>query len=759
METEDKLKEETIDWAKRYLASGLTVIPIAYKTKHPMEGVPLHEFWDRKPTEEELDKWFPPNTHNGIGIVVSGNLMGIDIDDPAILPILYRTKTIDELAKGTWVSKTNGGYHIYLDMGEANKRKEPIYVLNSDGVRLVEVYFEKHTLIEEPSIHKSGKTYRWITDISKVKIKKLDKKGGKGLIDELIRYERHYPLIDYMIPRWKNSVRHDTIMFLGGAMRKSGIDVEDAIWIIDAIATGAGDNDSRGRVATMRRNYGKPSGEIKGYTGLTGLFGKEVADKILTYLPHTEKDSNGDNADDDDIPEEWEYLTLDKDGLPNGIDVAKLVRHLMEDYIFLTFDDSKEVLYYKDGIYAFGGEVLIEGECQQCIPMEFAAKYLHRCCIDEIIGNIQRLTYIDRKEFDARRDGLLIVDNGVINIETGEFKEHSSDILALSKSPIKYNPDAVCPQIEKFVDEIINEDELPLLQEFSGYVLYPSLPTHKSFWCYGSGRNGKDTFFSILSNLIGEENISNTDISTLENNRFAPAGLYGKSLNISGEVSPKSLYQMNVFKALTGGTPIDVEKKFGHAFKFKYSGKMVVFGNKMPKIFEDTVALWERILIVRFPHQFLDNDPHTIKDLAGKLSTPDEMSGFLNWALTGLKRLKDNNWMFSSSKTADEMKAEFLTQSNPVRAFFDTCCIVEKGGWIATAKLYDAYLDYSHDEGLGDEESLKGFGYRLGNISGIYADRRNVKGKGKQSGWRNVALKEDKEDEPNDDGTWNWRDD
>ena len=743
METETNPEDKSIDWANQYGNNRLTVIPVSYKAKNPIKGLSLHEFWNRKPTEAELNKWFYPNTKNGIGVIISGNLIGIDIDDPAILPILFPTKTVEQLSRETWVSKTNGGYHLYFRVkkGVIN-RKEPLYILNSNGERMVEVYFEKRFLIEEPSIHKSGKYYQWLTDIKNVKIKEFDEEQKTGFIKELERYERCYPLVDFMTLLWKDSIRHDTIMFLGGAMRKSGIELEEAIWVIDAIASSVGDDDHRGRKSTMQDTYAKPISAIKGYKGLRDLFGGKDADRILKYLPS--KRTNGNK-----------YLMVDKDGHPDGIDEVKLVKDLMADYIFLTFEDSKEVLYYDKGVYAFGGETLIEKEIERRIPPEYSVKYLSRHSIDEIIGHIQRLTYINRKEFDECRHSLLIVNNGIIDIETGGFREHSPEIKVLSKIPIKYEPEATCQKIDNFIGEIINEDEIPLLQEFTGYCLYPDLPTHKSFWAYGGGRNGKDTFFSLLGKLVGDDNISNTDLSTLENNKFAPAGLYGKSLNISGEVSPKSLYRMNIFKALTGGTPIDVERKFGHAFKFKYRGKMVVFGNKMPKIYEDTIALWERIMIVKFPHEFLDNDPHTVKDLAGKLSTPEEMSGFLNWALDGLKRLRDNNWMFSSSKTADEMKAEFLTQSNPVRAFFDTYCDIEKGEWTPTSKLYDAYLDYSHDEGFGDDETLTGFGRRLGNISGIYSERRRVKGKGKHSGWRNVILKND--GERNDDGEWEWK--
>ena len=40
-------------------------------------------------------------------------------------------------------------------------------------------------------------------------------------------------------------------------------------------------------------------------------------------------------------------------------------RMIMADYNFLTYQDTDEVLYYKDGIYNLQGEVLIKEEAER----------------------------------------------------------------------------------------------------------------------------------------------------------------------------------------------------------------------------------------------------------------------------------------------------------------------------------------------------------------------------------------------------------
>ena len=59
----------TLDYAKEYLAKGLSVIPIKPGSK--VAAVKWQEFQTRKATEEEIRKWFGNGSGNGIGIVTA----------------------------------------------------------------------------------------------------------------------------------------------------------------------------------------------------------------------------------------------------------------------------------------------------------------------------------------------------------------------------------------------------------------------------------------------------------------------------------------------------------------------------------------------------------------------------------------------------------------------------------------------------------------------------------------------------------------
>ena len=86
----------------------------------------------------------------------------------------------------------------------------------------------------------------------------------------------------------------------------------------------------------------------------------------------------------------------------------------------------------------------------------------------------------------------------------------------------------------QFPRERIDKENIPLVQEIMGYSLVPSMPFHKLFWFYGTGRNGKSKIVTTLEYILGEDNCSNLNISEFkERRRFSLCQLYGKLLNIS----------------------------------------------------------------------------------------------------------------------------------------------------------------------------------------------------------------------------------
>lgn len=420
----------------------------------------------------------------------------------------------------------------------------------------------------------------------------------------------------------------------------------------------------------------------------------------------------------------------------NGkVDIGRVVDHLMEQYTFKTMADTEEVYIWWDGVYKSNGEVFIKGKVEEMLNNE-STEHIK----SEVIGHIRGLTYTPRSWFNRQDLPFLPLKNGILNLDTNEFSGLTPTLLVTYQIPVDFIDGVDCPNVKNFLNEVFAgyEDVIPLIQEIFGYCLYPGMPAQKSFWWYGSGANGKTSVATLLMDMLGkDDNVVSIDLCTLENQRFAPAGLYGKMLNSVGEPNPERLGKSTLFKQATGGDPIYSDRKNRSPIIFNNFAKFLIYANDYPEIADSTHAFWRRIIVVKFPNRFEgDND---VKDISKTIETPKELSGLLNWSLEGLKRVKNNNWEFSVTKTMEESKVEFMLLSNPVEAFIKIACTLDKNGRTSIKDLYESFKDFC-EENEAKICTKTMFSKKLGECYGIAPDRWGTKGKIVR-GFSGISLK------------------
>ena len=414
-----------------------------------------------------------------------------------------------------------------------------------------------------------------------------------------------------------------------------------------------------------------------------------------------------------------------------------ILNDLMERFIFVTADDNEDVYVYRDGIYV-PGEKLIKAETEKIIGDE-ASTYL----ITEIINHIRRRTYVPRSLFNKDKN-YLPVKNGLLNLKDFTLHPFDPSKIYTYQLPVEYDAEADCPNIKKFINEIVREEDKPILQEFLGYCLYPDMPAHKSLWLYGTGRNGKTTFVNLLRILLGDICTVSVSIEELDgSHRFSKARLFGKLVNIISEPSAQNKMETVEFKKLTGGDLVSAEvKNKQNTIDFVNFAKFIILGNKFPEVQDATTAFWERVIVIEFPNQFIDN---AIPNYEQVLVEKDGIAGFLNWCLEGLKRLEARGFKFSESKTSKQKKAEFMRMSNSARAFIEERCELDPNAYISKGELYDCYKLFCEREGL-TIVGKKRFSEIVGEIPRVYAKHKKIGGK-IQRAWFGIRVKEEEEED------------
>jgi hypothetical protein len=98
----------------------------------------------------------------------------------------------------------------------------------------------------------------------------------------------------------------------------------------------------------------------------------------------------------------------------------------MKRHRLLTIEETKEIWYYRDGVYVRGGDILIEKEAEAIYGYELANRHL-----SETKGHLMRKTYHQRAEIDA--------DINIINLKNGLYKQANLEhILQIIYQLTKY---------------------------------------------------------------------------------------------------------------------------------------------------------------------------------------------------------------------------------------------------------------------------------------------------------------------------------
>jgi len=410
---------------------------------------------------------------------------------------------------------------------------------------------------------------------------------------------------------------------------------------------------------------------------------------------------------------------------------AYVADELMKENTYLTRKSDDIVFRYqpKRGVYALYGEAHIKTQTRIKL-----GKHTSTSRQREVLNFVKVSTY---QQIEDASPHLIVLKNGVLNIKTGKLEKFDPSLFILNALGMKYDAKADCPRFKKFLSEVVRKEDIATIQEYIGYCLLRDYRFHKTLLLVGEGSNGKSTFLEVLRALLGNENVSNEPLQTLITNRFAVSQLYGKLANIYADLPAIALRDTGFFKMLTGNDTISGEYKFRDRFNFKNYAKLIFSCNQIPETPDNTVAFYRRWIIINFSNYFPDDDPNTDKNMLAKLTTPEELSGILNWALEGLRKLLKKE-DFSEAKSVEETRAQYIAASDPVRAFVDECLEVDANGVETKDDVYNAYIRYCNERNL-PTTTKNTFSMKLPQYVAVTASRTTRRGK-KVASWQGCRL-------------------
>jgi putative DNA primase/helicase len=281
--------------------------------------------------------------------------------------------------------------------------------------------------------------------------------------------------------------------------------------------------------------------------------------------------------------------------------------------------------------------------------------------------------------------------NGILHLTTGQLAPHDPSFFSPVQIAASFDPEATCPQIDCFLEEVLDAELVPLIHEIAGYLISPDNSLQAAFMFLGSGANGKSTLLSTLTDLLGDENIANVALHRLDEDRFAVAELEGKLANVFADLDARALQASSMFKAITGGDAITGERKYAPAFSFKPYARLLYSANEPPPTPDSSDAFFRRWTIVPFERRFSPSQAD--RNLLAKLTTSGELSGLLNHALRALPTLRGRGTFLSTTQTTKAAE-RFRVDSDSVAGFLGECCEVDPQGRVERSRLFNCYRNW-----------------------------------------------------------------
>jgi P4 family phage/plasmid primase-like protien len=407
-----------------------------------------------------------------------------------------------------------------------------------------------------------------------------------------------------------------------------------------------------------------------------------------------------------DKPEKWaavlrraKELGLAVPRLPDGDSMNEYRRDIIRYCVEVIMGSehvktlkSGEILVYENGAYRFEGQTILESLIQQ-----LGGPQTTNNVVGEVLGQIRRMTPADFMDFD-RDPYRLSVKNGILNLKTGKLEPHNPEFLTVIQIPVEFKPEADCPKVKKFMSEIVKPEDVPLLEEQAGYCLLRAYPIHKAFVLLGGGDNGKSVWIKLIVAMVGLDHTSQVPFQKL-GSKFKTAELKGKMINFYSDLPAQGLFFTDTFKMLTSEDPMSIEEKFLKSQTFINYAKLLFSANQLPKTYDESDGFYRRIILIDFPNKF--DGPNRDEHLLEKLTTPEELSGFLNLAIAGLNRLLKNH-KFTYAKTLDDVRADYKKKSTPgmaIKDFIDQATLTSVDGFIPRKDLWSAYLGWCLETG------------------------------------------------------------
>jgi putative DNA primase/helicase len=296
----------------------------------------------------------------------------------------------------------------------------------------------------------------------------------------------------------------------------------------------------------------------------------------------------------------------------------------------------------------------------------------------------------------------LQIENGVLNLATGELTDFSPSNLLTRATRASYIANGEAPTWARFLNDVTDADSdfQGYLQRAVGYSLSSECTEQVFFFLFGLGSNGKSVFLNVLRELAGSHCTTAQATSFMLHSKTGGgaspdiAALNNRRVVCVAEIPIGQRLDEAMIKSLTGGEEMSARPLYGAPFTFTPRFKLWFAGNHKPTIKGSDHGIWRRVQLIPFTVTISaeKKDPNLLEKLR------HELPGILNWAVAGYQEWKRIG--LNPPEVIREQVKEYKREEDVLAEWLEDCCDHGVDGRATRDELQQSYITYCARTGV-----------------------------------------------------------
>lgn len=339
--------------------------------------------------------------------------------------------------------------------------------------------------------------------------------------------------------------------------------------------------------------------------------------------------------------------------------------------------------------------------------LKWYSRYFPREKRVKLVNDVKSIEPKNMSMFD-KQPVLFNCQNCTVNLATGLSKPHDSMDYITHMSNVWFDPEAKSADFEKFVNEIMEHDDIltEYLQECLGYSLSGATFLECFFVTYGATtRNGKGTLDGTMMHLLGSY-AKAANYETFESKKYKSgsgasediARLAGARYVSVSEPAYGMVLDGSLIKKLSGNDVITARRLYEGSFDFIASFKIWINTNHLPIVPDETVFSSGRLQLIPFNKHFSEKEQD--KGLKARLKRKENISGIFNWCMEGFQKMAIKGHLEQPEIVVSEI-FKYQEDNDKIGEFLNECCVpaVDEKKRETLVRVYKAYRWWMNENG------------------------------------------------------------